>query len=255
MPIVLAAEAFEDQKAGPPNGLDTVAPPHPHAGGSAHDHEEAHEKADESARQPWSPTDGAERTFWTWVAGVLHAFGVALLALVALASRAWLRGGDAARWRLALGLAAAGWLSLHLWPSLGLPAEIPGMDAARLGSRQAWWLLAAGSAAAACAGVVFGRRRWRWAVAAVWLAVPYAVGAPEVAGDPLAGFAPDVQAVLRDLGHRFIVVTHALAAAFWLALGAACAWAFARWVRPALDAVRGNATSPMPALRRTGSGS
>lgn len=223
VPLILQAETFEDQKAVP-------AQAHTHdAGAQAHEHDEA----------TWAPADGAERSFWTWVANVLHGFGLALLALVALTAWVWRRGSDPAAsvratpaWALALGVAAAGFLSLHLWPALGLHAEIPGMDAAELSGRQRWWLLAVASAAAACACLAFARGHWRWAVAAALLALPFAVGAPHLHADPLAGFGPEAQAVLRPLGKQFIAVTHGIAASLWVSMGVACAWAFTRWLSP-----------------------
>jgi cobalt transporter subunit CbtA len=211
VPIILQAETFENQKAEP-----VVVAGHSHA-------EEA---------EAWAPQDGAERTFWTWVANVLHGFGMALLVLVALGVWVWRRGAGTSTWALALAIAVGGFVSLHLWPALGLHAEIPGMDAARLGSRQGWWLLAAGAALAACATLALSRRSWRWVVAAAWLAVPFAVGAPHITADPLAGFGPEAQVVLRELGRQFIWVTYAMAASLWLSLGAAGAWAFVRWVQP-----------------------
>lgn len=224
VPLILEAERFEDQKV--------VSAP-----AAAHTHDEEHAHAhDEEA---WAPADGAERSFWTWVANVLHGFGLALLALVALTAWAWRSAANPAPaeratpiWVLALGVAAAGFLSLHLWPSLGLHAEIPGMDAAELGARQRWWLLAVVSAATACCCLAFARGSWRWVAAAALLVLPFAVGAPQAPVDPLAGFGPEAQAVLRPLGHQFVVVTHGIAAALWASLGVACAWAFTRWLSP-----------------------
>lgn len=224
VPLLLEAERFEEQKV-------VAAPP------AAHTHNEAHAHAhDEEA---WAPADGVERTFWTWVANVLHGFGLALLALVALTAWAWRDASSPSSrkrptpvWLLAMGVATAGFLSLHLWPSLGLHAEIPGMDAAELGARQRWWLLAAVSAGAACACLAFVRSPLRWAVAAGLMVLPFAVGAPQAPVDPLAGFGPDAQAVLRPLGQRFVVVTHGLAVGVWMSLGLTFSWAYTRWVNP-----------------------
>lgn len=228
VPLLLQAETFEDQKAAP-------APAHTADAGPDHALAHAHDEA------TWAPADGTERTFWTWIANVLHGFGLALLALVALAAWVWRRAAGpspSARatpvWALALGVATAGFLSLHLWPALGLHAEIPGMDAADLGARQRWWLLAVLSAAAACACVAFARGRWRWATAVLLLALPFAVGAPHLQADALAGFGPEAQAVLRPLAVQFGVVTHGIAASLWLSLGVACAGVFSRWLQPLL---------------------
>jgi predicted cobalt transporter CbtA len=134
-------------------------------------------------------------------------------------------------------VAAAGWLSFHFWPSLGLHAEIPGMDAARLGSRQGWWVLAAGGAALACAAVALVRSPLRWAVAAGWLALPFVVGAPHIMADPLAGFTREAQVALRQLGSQFIWTTAWLSLSFWLSIGVLAGLAFQRWLHPAVAAV------------------
>lgn len=228
VPLVLQAETFEGQKVEPPALV--VADDHAHGAPQAHAHDHHHEAPTTAA--PWVPEDGLERSFWTWVANVLHVFALALFAQVALAAWTLRHGVAASWWSLGLGLAVTGWLSLHLWPALGLPAEIPGMDAARLGSRQGWWLLAAAGAGAACALLAFARGAWRWLAAVVALAVPFAVGAPHIVADPLAGFGPDAQRVLRALGEQFVVVTHLIAVSLWLMLGLAGSAAFVQWVRP-----------------------
>lgn len=226
-PIILQAETYEDQKAVAGSSAEDD---HMHATAEPH----THAVAAEGEGAEWVPQDGAERTFWTWAATVLHALAMALLGLVALSVRTHLRGPTSSRLFVALGLAAAGFISLHLWPSLGLHAEIPGMDAAYLEGRQAWWVLAVASASAACGAIALGRSAWRWAAAAALLALPFVVGAPQLAGDPLGGFSGQAQTTLRMLGIEFVRVTHMLAVVFWLGLGAACAWAFERWVQPVL---------------------
>jgi cobalt transporter subunit CbtA len=225
VPIILAAEVYEDQKVEPPEPAAAVAAPHAHAG---HEHKALHEEA-----EAWAPEDGAQRIFWTAVANVLHAFSMSLLVFVVMGV-ARVRGATLGVWPLALLTAAAGWLTFHFWPSLGLHAEIPGMDAARLGSRQGWWALAALSAAGACAVAAALRSPWRWLVAAALLALPHVVGAPHIVVDPLAGFQVEVQAVLRDLGQQFIWATTWVSIAFWACMGMAAGVAFPRWVQPTL---------------------
>lgn len=230
VPILLAAETFEGQKLAP------VAP-HAHAQAAesqAHDHDGRDAVAEE-----WAPADGLERTAWTWAANVLHVFSMALLVCAVMCFWVWRRGVSARPMLLGLSVAAAGWLSFHLWPSLGLHAEIPGMDAARLGARQGWWVLAVASAALACATAAFGRKPWRWLAAIAWLALPYVVGAPQLQGDPLAGFGAEAQSQLRLLGSQFIWVTSWISATLWLSLGLACGWLFRRWLQAPLAAMRG----------------
>lgn len=220
VPIIQAAEVFESQKAEP------AAP------AVAHDHDHHHDE-DEHA---WAPADGLERTAWTWVANVLHAFSLALLVFAVMGLWVWRQGVSLAPLRLGMVIAAIGWISLHLWPSLGLPAEVPGMDAAPLGSRQSWWVLAAACSGLACAGISLLRTPWRWPAAVALLALPFALGAPHLAGDPLAGFGASAQASLRHLNEQFRWVTAWMSIALWASLGLTCGLAFARWLQPTLAA-------------------
>jgi cobalt transporter subunit CbtA len=241
LPLILQAEAFEAARL--PDGAQQVV-----GLGSAvaHDHEHAHSHSEaDAAAKAWAPENGVERTFWTWVANTLHAFGMAQLALVALGFWVWRHGTGVSAGALGLGIAVVGFVSLHLWPALGLPAEIPGLDAARLGSRQGWWLLAAGSALTACVVLAASRAVWRWPLAVGLLALPLLVGAPQLAGDPLAGHSAAEQVALRALGQQFIFTTHAIAVSLWLSLGLASGWAFVRWVQPQVaNAVQNSSGSP-----------
>lgn len=224
VPIILAAEVLEDQKVRPMAAIE-----HEHAAGAenAHPHDSA----------AWAPAAGAERSTWTWVANVLYAFSMALLVFVVMTLWAWKRGNATPALRVAAVVAAAGWLSLHLWPSLGLPAVVPGMEAAPLHARQAWWLLAVVCSASACATLGFASARWRWLVATVLLAVPFVVGAPELEGDALAGYSSEAHASLLKLGHDFIWATTWASLSFWFTMAAVAGPLFARWLKPLLQVV------------------
>jgi len=238
-PLILAAEVYEEQKAEAPKPAEAPAA-HTHAAGTAaHDHEHP-----QGAAKEWEPANGAERTGWTWVANMLHAFSMALLLFAVMGVWLYQRGTAVASLRLAGVVAAAGWLSFHFWPSLGLHAEVPGMEAAPLQARQLWWVLAVASAAGACAVAGFSRASWRWLVAAVLLALPFVVGAPKLQGDALAGFGPEAHAALEQLGTQFIWATTWVSLSFWVSLGLAGGWAFQRWVCPALLAVLQRADAP-----------
>ncbi|MBC7680882.1 MAG: CbtA family protein, partial [Ferruginibacter sp.] len=134
-------------------------------------------------------------------------------------------------------VAAGGFVSLHLWPSLGLHAEVPGMEAAPLHARQLWWALAVASAVGACAVAGLVRPSWRRLVAAALLALPFVVGAPQLQGDALAGFGPEARVALEQLGGQFIRATTWVALSFWASMGLVGGLAFQRWVQPGLLAV------------------
>jgi len=113
-PLILQAEQFESNAG--------------HHGTTLADHEHQ-----ESA--PWMPEDGLERLFWTGISDILMAIGFALLllSLMALSSGP---GRNVPDWRKGLVWGAAAWLVLFATPSLGLPPQIPGVDAAPLQQRQ-----------------------------------------------------------------------------------------------------------------------
>ncbi len=231
-PIILAAEVYEDQKTEALAPAQAVAA-HTHAEGAAPAHEHGHKHG---TAKEWEPENGAERIGWTWVANILHAFSMALLVFAVMGAWRYQRGAGLAALPLAGLVAAAGWLSFHLWPTLGLPAEVPGMEAAPLHARQVWWALAVGSAAVACTLMGFAKRSWRWPAAAVVLVLPFAVGAPHVHGDTLAGFNPEAHAALEQLVQQFVWATTWVALSFWLSMGLACGLAFQRWLQPVLMA-------------------
>ena len=256
-PLILAAEVFEGQKAEASATVTTVAvasvlvpvrggAAHPHVTGtSAHEHPQASVKQSVQATQPpdghdhehgdakgSTPENGTERIVWTWVANILHAFSLVLLVFAVMGVWRYQRGAAVAALPLAGLVAAAGWISFHLWPTLGLPAQLPGFEAAPLQARQLWSVLAVGSAAAASALVGFSTAKWRWFAAAVLLALPFVVGAPQLQGDALAGNNLQTRIALDQLLQQFFWATTWVAVSLWLSIGLTCGLAFQRWLQP-----------------------
>ncbi len=177
-------------------------------------------QAAEAGDAAWAPADGLERTLFTAAADIVVALGFALL-LVAVDA------GLGRRLDLRRGLlwGVAGYGIFFLAPSLGLPPEVPGTEAAALGDRQAWWLLTVACTAGGLGLIVF-RRALPWRLAGLALIVaPHAVGAPrpEVAGS----VAPEA------LAQAFVVATAWTNAVFWLALGGLVGYFSQRSERPA----------------------
>lgn len=204
--IIRTAETYEVAAEATP------APAHTHEHAQAHEQAHEHEHADahehgEHKHGGWQPEPGFERTAFTALADVSMAVGYALL----LAAVLTLRGKDS-NWRQGLLWGAAGYAVFFVAPSLGLPPELPGTQAAPVVARQAWWLCAAGGTAAALALLIWGRHWSRKLLAVVLLVVPHLVGAPQPAVH--GGVAP------AELARAFIVASALANAAFWLALGA-----------------------------------
>jgi len=146
-----------------------------------------------------------------------HALGFLTSALVGIGYAFILVGaivlrGRTVDWRAGALWGLGGFVAFAAAPALGLPPELPGMSAAAIGPRQAWWLATALATAAGLAALVFaGRITWR-AAGAVLIVLPHLVGAPKIV--PESGPLP------AELAAEFAIVALLTSAAFWLALGA-----------------------------------
>jgi cobalt transporter subunit CbtA len=221
VPIILAAERFENAQA-------------PQVTESAREPTQAREQVERAhPAAEWEPAEGAERIGYTVLANVLTAVGFALVMLAAMA--AFLQRKPAAKldWRYGLLWGAAGYVVFFVAPGLGLPPEIPGAEAAPLGARQVWWVLAVACNATGLAVAALGRFPWRWAALAL-LAVPYLVGAPHPVTNPFASHPSAAAAELTELARQFVWATALANALFWLVLGSASGWAARRLLKVAV---------------------
>lgn len=209
-PLILEAETFEI-------AAPEEAAPHTHdAATPAHEHDE----------DAWAPQDGAERTFYTVLANVLASIGFALL----LAAVSVLGGIEiTARNGVLFGL--AGFISFQLAPALGLPPELPGMAAAEIGGRQAWWI----ATAVATGAGIFVLAKWQnftaVGICAVLLLLPHIIGAPVAPDEPT-----DVPA---HLATTFAASAFAASALFWLTVGPLLGWLNERFSGVAVAAPKG----------------
>ena len=103
------------------------------------------------------------------------------------------------------------YLIFFVAPSLGLPPEVPGTEAANLKDRQLWWLMTVFDTAAGLWLLVFSKTKLNKLFGAVLLISPHSIGAPQ----------PEVHssAAPAELAHTFIIATAFANAVFWLALG------------------------------------
>lgn len=195
VPLILEAETYE--------GADEAEGGEAAAEEGAQDHA-AHDHGDDA----WAPEDGAERTFYTTAANIVTAIGFALLLVVASELAGGIHG-----WRQGLFWGFGGFAAFTLAPGLGLPPELPGMPAADLFARQAWWIITVALTAGGIALIALGRSAVLAAVGVALIVLPHVIGAPQ----------PDSHETLvpADLHHRFVVAVTVTNLVFWLALGAA----------------------------------
>ena len=158
------------------------------------------------AAEVWQPQSGWERTFFTAVANISLGVGFALL----LGAASTMRGGIG-NWRSGLLWGLAGYTIFFVAPSLGLPPEVPGTEAANLKARQLWWLMAVFDTAIGLWLLVFAKTRLNKLLGSLLLVSPHLIGAPQ---PEIAGSAAPV-----ELTHTFIFATALANAVFWLALG------------------------------------
>jgi cobalt transporter subunit CbtA len=222
-PLILAAETFEE------SGSGAAADAHGHAGSHgpapAPDlHHSAHSSDPEPepghSHDPaasWAPAAGAERLLFTLLANVLAGIGFAAV-LLALMTQAWQWNLSGFSVRHGWRWGGAGFFALFLYPALGLPPEIPGMEAAGLENRQGWWLLAVLGAAVGLALLAFAPLSRKW-LATIPLSLPWLPGAPSHSGAAFAHADPRVVAQLTELHQQFIGVSLLTNLVFWLALG------------------------------------
>lgn len=195
-PLILEAETYEqagDEPAGAAQSVD------------GHDH----------AGADFAPEDGWERNLFTLGADILTGVGFAMMMV---AGFVFAGGRIDARRGLLWGL--AGFAAFTLAPSLGLPPELPGTEAAPLAARQVWWLLTALATIVGIVALLKVRRPWGWALAALLFAAPHVVGAPQPAEH--AATAPE------ELQRAFVWVAIGSGLLFWLALGCLAGLAFKR---------------------------
>ena len=188
VPLILQAETYEQAAEDTPAA--NAPAEHAHAA-----------QADSHADSPW------RRLALGFLTSALVGIGYGFVLVGAI-----VLSGRSVDWRLGALWGLAGFVAFAAAPALGLPPELPGMSAAPVGARQAWWLATAAATAGGLAALVFGAKiPWR-AAGIVLMVLPHLVGAPRIALE--SGPLP------AELAAEFAVVALVTSAMFWLALGA-----------------------------------
>lgn len=191
-PLILKAEVYEDTAS------------------AAHGHEHTAPDAAE-----WAPEDGLQRNTYTLLSNLITAVGFAFV----LVGTFVLSGRDV-DWRQGIFWGLAGFTAFHAAPSLGLPPELPGMQAADLGARQVWWIATAAATAAGLGLIFFARAIALKLAGVIAIVIPHVVGAPlhEPAASPLPA----------ELAAEFAVASLVVAAVFWIVLGGLAGYFYRR---------------------------
>ncbi|MBU6955470.1 CbtA family protein [Hahella sp. HN01] len=226
--IILEAETYEGGEEPEP----VVVEEHQHAAADAHhSHEHEHGGAEAGGHHhgddAWAPEDGVERTLYTLLANVLAGIGFSALMLACMYS-ARLSGKGGAGWGAGLLWGLAGYGVFFVAPALGLPPEIPGMQAAALENRQLWWIATAFVTAVGFALLAFAPG-WKKLGGLPLLIIPHLVGAPHTNAPEFAASNPQALQALESLHHQFITAATLTNALFWVIVGLACAWFLRRW--------------------------
>jgi predicted cobalt transporter CbtA len=183
-PLIIEAERYEQRGASHAAEAFPVVHAHIVRVHSGHDH------GTPDAAPEWQPAPGFQRMAFTGLATLVGGVGYAL----------------------------AGFASFALAPSLGLPPELPGQEAAPLLARQAWWVMTA--AATGMGLYLIGIRRSLIAILGglVLIVTPHIVGAPPPPAEE--------SALPAALAAQFAARSLAIGAVFWAMIGLGFGWAW-----------------------------
>lgn len=217
-PLIIEAEEYEGMEFAAASEPASASQSHDHDHGHGHEHDDhghtptsddghAHDDDHGHAHEGWMPEDGFQRESLTVVANVVTAIGFALV-LVVVSELA----GGIQSWRQGLYWGFGGFAVFTLAPGLGLPPELPGMPAADLVARQAWWIATVAATAGGLALIAFGRNAVLAVVGVALIVAPHLVGAPQ----PESHASP----VPVELHGQFVTAVTLTSLVFWLILGA-----------------------------------
>lgn len=160
----------------------------------------------------WSPKDDIERSGFSFISNLLVCFAYALILLSAMAFQPSLKVVQGFFW------GGSAYICIFVAPALGLPPEIPGMEAVHLEGRQAWWLLTVLLTAAGLWLIAFFNMAFK-GLGVVLLVIPHLIGVPQPEFHGFANTDPQAISALTTLWHNFIVQTSLANGLLWLIIG------------------------------------
>ena len=186
---------------------------------------EVFEAVTEGSLEAWSPEDGAERSGFSLIANFLVCFAYALLLMSAMATRKNLTVSQGVFW------GSCAYLSIFVAPAIGLAPEIPGMEAAHLEGRQAWWLLTVIFTALGLWSLAFKATPFK-IFACLLILTPHLIGAPQPEHHGFVNQKPEAVMALTDLWHQFIIQTSIANGLLWLIIGSLSAFLTLKFIFP-----------------------
>jgi len=207
-PIIFEAEGFELE--------------------GTHDHGAYNHGSHEHSEDAWAPADGLERTGYTVISNILAGIGFALV-LLSVMSQVQLQGMTQVSRLKGLVWGSAGFLVFFLAPAIGLPPEIPGIEASPLEHRQSWWILTVIAVALGLMVLFFAPLKFKIA-GVMCLVFPYLTEIPHAQGPAFIHPDPQAVATLTRLHQEFILASGVSNLAFWLVLGVISAWLLNKWI-------------------------
>lgn len=213
-PIIYAAEKFE-------------------ANPSINNNEHAHSLDSQAAQAEsvWSPSNGAERIFFTLLANVLTGISFALVMLSLMTVHDLKSNKPKVDAVQGIGWGAVALLAIFVAPALiGLQPEVPGTMAAALEHRQAWWLFAVVATALGTAFLYYARLKLK-AVGLAIVLLPHLAASSIPARLSFENTDPIAVAALNELSQQFFSMTAIGTALFFIVLGVSSGFAVKKFIK------------------------
>lgn len=173
----------------------------------------------------WSPDEGIERLGWSFLSNFLVCFSYALILLSFMSFKPPSTAFIGLFW------GGSAYLIIFAAPALGLPPEIPGMEAAYLEGRQGWWIITIILTALSLWLIAF-ENIVNKVIGLVLMTVPHIIGAPQPEIHGFDNDNPIAVAALTDLWHQFILQSSLANALLWVCIGLAAGILTKKYIQP-----------------------
>lgn len=178
----------------------------------------------------WAPEDGIERHSWSFATNFLLCFAYALILMSLMTVKPAVNLLKGMFW------GGAAYLTVFAAPALGLPPEIPGMEAAYLEGRQTWWGFTVFVTAIGLWLIAF-QAPINKLVGVLILLIPHLMGAPQPEIHGFANTDPVAITALTQLWHDFILQTSIANALLWLTIGSLSGYLVEKYIN-SIDAIQ-----------------